>query len=274
MADQNWPDFRKLLTNSPSLIAGAIFFLLLTFHPNIEYLVQLLIGYAWPVSILTCVALLKDSVMNAVNAVADRIRDPNTSVRVGREGLEIKRLKEEEQAIENEQLREIGKGVLVAPPTEFKAIAHGTPAADESIPDELLRLADKYMKVNEPSYQLRVRIKDDLARQMAAAAVLQGISKERLASELHEGLILTLASMIHLNPEPEDYSLIYRVSDEANRLHVKYRIVLAIGRLQERRLIPQTDRKGMLGILDSYMKDADEALRRRIIYTRSLFDAD
>jgi len=87
---------------------------------------------------------------------------------------------------------------------------------------------------------------------------------------LHEGLIIGLASTIHALPREGDIGRLFRVADEANKLHVKYRIVLAFGHLIERRLLTHRDLAQVTDVLALYKRDADGPLRKRIEYTEQL----
>jgi hypothetical protein len=115
-------------------------------------------------------------------------------------------------------------------------------------------------------------MKDEAARNMATIVLEQSVSRDALAAQHHEGLILALASAVHARPEPGDVDRLLRVADEVNRLHVKYRIVLACGRLAERGFAGPTEIARIRTVFRFYEADADPPLRLRLQQTAALLD--
>lgn len=139
----------------------------------------------------------------------------------------------------------------------------------------LLRdLARAYLNIESPDYSVRLRLKNDAARQMHQVIVKYQISKDRLTNEAvkleNEGLALALAGYSLGSPESYDVVRLQRVAFNVQRLHIRYRIVNALGQLFEKKLVSPEARDNVMSILDFYEKDADDSLRTLIKNTRSL----
>lgn len=154
----------------------------------------------------------------------------------------------------------------------------GAPPQPQEVEDyglEVLKnLARAYLNIESPDYSVRLRMKNDTARQMYKLILKYQISKERLTDEAirsqNEGLALALAGYSLGNPEPEDVTRLEKVAFNVKRLHVRYRIVNALGQLFEKRMVKSEDQPTIINILDMYERDADESLRKLIKNTRSL----
>ena len=140
----------------------------------------------------------------------------------------------------------------------------------------LYQMADAYLNISNPDHGERLHRKDEMARALFNLAAANGISKDTLLLEAeksgHEGLILTLAQYILINPEWGDFEKLLRVTRGVERRHVRYRIVQAMGQLFERHCANIVDRKSALHVLKLYEKDADPPLLRLIQGTRLLIE--
>lgn len=231
----------------------------------IEQFVNLIAAAFWPATVLFALYHLKRPIENILESFAERIRDPRSDVAVGKEGLEIKsRLQSLE--IDQEQTKSLTLQALGVPETTSEA----EPKNATEIDPELQAAADEYMAIEHPSWSTRVRLKDSAARKLADIVITKNISRELLARQHHEGLILALAAASHALPRSGDLEHLLHVADEANRLHVKYRIVMALGRLFERGFAGQDSVENVCALLSSYKHDADKSLAERIAYTESV----
>ena len=147
-----------------------------------------------------------------------------------------------------------------------------TEGEKQSIPQELTDMAATYLAISDPDWRKRVQLKDEVAREMASYVIDHHVSKDALASQHNEGLALALASAVHAFPEAGDVERLLRIADEVTRLHVKYRIVLAFGRLFERRIATADDRNRVENVLSLYLKTADAPLRAQIEETRAVIE--
>lgn len=101
-------------------------------------------------------------------------------------------------------------------------------ADEQAVDRNLVTVADEYLAVRVPDWNERLRVKDTLAQNMADIVLSKNLSKDLLANQRHEGLILALASAVQLRPEPGDVGRLLRVADTVTRLHVRYRILQAL----------------------------------------------
>ncbi len=233
-----------------------------------------LVGHlAWPLTVLILAYLGRNEIRKIVTTIGDRIAQKNTNVQIGKEGIKIEtqleeyRSKVEGQEIDIEQVKS-----LVMEITSAKASVNRSERRQDYIDADLRKLADEYVNVGAQDWRDRVRIKDDIARKMANHVITNNVGRDLLAVEHHEGLILALAATIHSLPQQGDADRLLRVAHETNRLHVRYRIVLAFNRLIERGMTDLDDIERIRQILNNYEHDADEPLVRRITATRTIIN--
>jgi len=132
------------------------------------------------------------------------------------------------------------------------------------IDDELRELARQYMTVSVADYGQRLAAKNQLAAAMYRHVVEKGISRDALAAAEDEGLSMALATAAHAAPSAGDFDRLMRIAPGVTRLHVKYRIVLALEEMFRRRLCSASDKSQALAMLRSFQKDADPPLERAI----------
>ncbi|HEX3144913.1 MAG TPA: hypothetical protein VHQ64_13150 [Pyrinomonadaceae bacterium] len=240
----------------------------------VDALVTLVGHLAWPVTVLALVVVLRREIQEICKSLSRRIADPASSLIIGKGGLEIKGRVDaalgriESLEIDQNQSKELIFGVLGK--KELKA---GTvPGRDETVAPELLKLADEYLKISASEWSERVRLKDECARRMSNLVLTRNVSKDLLAGQDHEGLLMALVTAIHAAPEQGDFDRISRIAQKVKRLHVKYRIAMALGRLFEQNLAGEADVARCKEILDDYNIGADPALRRRIIQTKAIIN--
>src|SRR5947209_3690129 len=142
---------------------------------------------------------------------------------------------------------------------------------------QLEQMADEYMAIGAESWAERVRLKDDAAAQMARFAIDQGISKDEV-TELavktrKEGVVVALATLVNFAPGPGDLQRLLRVSSGLTRLHVQYRVILAVGTLIRQALVEQNEKADVERLLQQYEQGADSALAALIQDTLALIDA-
>lgn len=243
-----------------------------------------LVGYlAWPATVvLAIVLLLQDSVRDKVLKLLSSI----TNLKVGPGGVEVTRevdaiaSKVESLDMKHEQLKTLVYQEVQEQMTRAGGAEAGAePAAaqdtgEAGIPAAVWKLAEDYQNVQIPDWRRRVSKKDDLANQLGNYINTHRVSRDALAEQTHKGLIIGLASAIHGSPEVGDVERLLKVAPRAKWLHVKYRVVLAMTSLAQRRLLSKAQAAEALDILDLYANDqdrpADNALRRRIGATRSI----
>jgi hypothetical protein len=76
----------------------------------------------------------------------------------------------------------------------------GQPTPTGQIPSELQVLADEYLAVEIPDWAARVRAKDELALRLGSYVIAHRVSKDLLAVQENEGLLVGLASAVNALP--------------------------------------------------------------------------
>jgi hypothetical protein len=102
---------------------------------------------------------------------------------------------------------------------------------------------------------------------MTYLVITKGISRKALSEQYEEGLLLALSATIHSLPQLGDNNHILRIANKARKVHVRYRIILSLSRLIEKKLITNTDIDRIRNILALYKQTADDPLMRRIKHT-------
>lgn len=135
----------------------------------------------------------------------------------------------------------------------------------EPVRQTLQRLADEYRSKDAiRDWAARTEAKNKVAAELFQRAVTDHISRDWLASQDDEALILGLASTVQAFPEPGDVPRILRVASKVKRKHVQYRIVLAIGKLLEQGLVAEQDKPALRNALTEYLNNADPPLASMI----------
>ena len=165
------------------------------------------------------------------------------------------------------------------PPAETKGQASGVPQNARPVGvsadgQQLRRQAESYMAIQSPDYGTRVRLKDAAANKMADFILKSSLSHDDIVQLIrqsrNEGLVLALATAVNIRPEPGDFDRLRSVAVPLQRLHVRYRVVVALAELYRKRLIPPSRRADLTALLQEYSIGADQSLQDLIDSTRSL----
>lgn len=151
--------------------------------------------------------------------------------------------------------------------------ATDAPAEAASV-EALLSMADRYIGNKTEGWRQRTQEKDALAEEMAAYLLKRKISKASTLSlfeeNKNEGLMLAVAAATAANPEPGDPELLFQQALTVNRLHVKYRVLMAIDSMFKKGLLSDKEKKDRVTeILKAYTRHADRPLLKKIDDTRS-----
>lgn len=229
---------------------------------------------AWPATAIGIAVIARKELRSIFAALAKRIEDKNSAVSITKEGLEIKAAVEAQEArlvsmqAEQDHVKSLAlRHFKPAQPPEVQALTQVEP---RDIDPRLRGMADAYMNINLPDYSERTRAKNAAAEEMAFYIVSNKISKDQLANEKHEGLLIALAESIILSAEPGDAGRLLKAARGAKRLHVRYRVLIAVTKLLERNLLPLSDLGTVRELLREYDMGADSPLRRLISNVTSL----
>ena len=238
----------------------------------LEELVELAGHLAWPVVLLIIIFTIKGELKSTFKALAKRISDPDSSISIGKKGLEIKTSIEAAFGrIESlEVIQKQSSQKLFAVSENQEVNSHINDSTDLKINSDLMKLAEEYLEVSISDWSERVRTKDNIAMQMANIVLTENISKQLLADQDHEGLIMALVSAIHINPSKGDFIHVSKCAPNISRLHIKYRTTMALGRLFEQNYASNDDVKRAYEILRRFEEKADSYLLKRIEQTRAI----
>jgi hypothetical protein len=143
--------------------------------------------------------------------------------------------------------------------------------------ESLTHMAGDYLKISVPDWAERTKLKDLAANKMADFALRQNISKstilEQYQEDKNEGLALTLASLININPELNDTNFILEAGWGLTRLHVMYRFLLAIVTLYKSGFVDRKDKLRLINMVNSYKNKADNPLLNMIESTLSTLNS-
>jgi len=241
---------------------------------NLEGIVTTIGHVAWPATAIGIAVIARKELLNIFAALAKRIADTNSSLSITKEGLEIKAVVEAQEArlvsmqAEQDQVKSLAlrhfKPTRPQDPVTLKQVEM------RDVDTQLRKMADEYMNINLPDYSERTRAKNAAAEEMAFYIVSNKINKDQLANEKHEGLLIALAESIILSAETGDAERLLKAAHGAKRLHVRYRVLIAITKLLERNLMPLPTLDTVRELLRDYGVGADNSLKRQISNVTSL----
>ena len=212
----------------------------------------------WPLIAICALVLLREQIRQAAVALATRFADPNQNLKLG--PLELsRRVNALESQIESSRVENQVLASAVAP-----IVNRATEADQDEALRELRALADQYKTVNIPDWGERVRAKDAIAARMANLVITRKIPRALLARDSDEGVRMALATVITTDPRPEDEKWIAIAAPGVQLKHVRYRFMMAIGRLAEFKLLPASRAREFEELAVEYRRNADESLLQRI----------
>lgn len=229
---------------------------------------------AWPATAIGIAAIARKEIKNLFAALAKRIEDKNSAVSITKEGVEIKAVVEAQEArlismqAEQDQVKSLA--LRHFKPTQLASAITLKQPELRDVDAHLREMADAYMNINIPDYSERTRAKNAAAEEMAFYIVSNKINKDQLASERHEGLLIALAESIILSADGGDAGRLLKAAIGTKRLHVRYRVLIAITKLLERNLLPLAELGQVRELLREYESGADSPLKRLISNVTSL----
>jgi len=232
---------------------------------------ELIRSFAWPLTVLIVLYVLRLELGRFLAKLTDSIGQV-AQIKVGTKGLELKF--DQKLAAVNSRAAAIQARLEQVKGSAAKGRRNAKPgnAADNAppIPEELRQLATEYLDVRIEDYSERLRRKNELAREMGEVALIEGTSRKALAESDSEGLLLAFSSMVIAQPEPGDLALWYTAAAAAKRLHVRYRLGVALAVLISKGFVAKRDERRVLKALDRLEQDADDPLQKLISETKSL----
>jgi hypothetical protein len=244
-------------------------------HDFVQDTIGLLDVIAWPATVLIALAVLRNQIMTFLSKMTDAIGRA-AQISIGKKGVEIK-LDNKIDAV-NSRI-----SALKATQDQVKEIVYsekrarrrraGPGAASVSIPKDLRTLSEAYLAVDDPDWRQRVARKNELGLQMGNLVIREDVSRDQLAHSRDEGLYLALAAAVAADPEEGCLQRILQVAQAVSRLHVRYKIVLALIALINKGLVEQRDVAAVREALRKMSIRADEPLLKVIADAEKLLDA-
>jgi hypothetical protein len=103
-----------------------------------------------------------------------------------------------------------------------------------------------------------------LAADLTAFARRHNLSRDELAASRDEAQVLALAGLVLTKPEDKDVDRLVKAGASITRLHVQYRIAMALGQLFEEGLAGPESADRVNDLLEKYHQTGDASLRRKI----------
>jgi hypothetical protein len=221
---------------------------------------------SWPVTVLIAIYLLRAELRGFINKLTELISNA-ASISIGTKGLDIKLAAVNTRVTAIQATQEQAKSAAARGRKRSRRDEEKVDGGE--IPTRLTDLALKYLNLNIPDYRERVRRKNEMAHEMGDLVVEANVSRKLLVSS-DEGLIVAFSAAVIAQPEPGDLALLLGTQGLAKRLHVRYRLVLALAVLINKGLVADADRERIDTTLTVFDKGADAPLSKLIADTKSL----
>jgi hypothetical protein len=216
----------------------------------------------WPAAVVIIFLLSRKEFRDLLNAIRNRVGDPRQRFSITRQGIslaaidaKVEILREAQQPIADRARRRTGRT-----------------AVTQAVPEELTNAANEYLGLQIADWRQRMEKRNELAQTMMDLALDHHVSRDALATASNEGLVLTAARLALTYPEPGDAERLLKAAPRVARLHVRYHMALAFGRLVEAGLVDERGVTRMLAALSSFEIGADEYLARRLVQVRALIE--
>ena len=230
---------------------------------------------AWPLVALVALFILRQQIRSFLVKLGETLGRAG-QISIGAKGLEIKY--DAKIAAINSRVAALGaaqtqvtESVYKSKGTRRRRGAQGQAAV--AIPLDLQVLVHAYTAVDDPDWHVRVSKKNDLALQMGDLVIEQRIDRDLLASETDEGFHLALAAAAVADPEIADLDRLLLLALTAKRLHVRYKIVVALVSLINKGLVQVSRVPAVREALHRMASGADDALNQLIRDAGALLDS-
>jgi hypothetical protein len=230
-----------------------------SFKSAITFLGQAL----WPATTVIIFLFIRKELRDLLDAIRMRVGDPRQSISITKTGISLAAIDAKVEILKEAQQ-----------PLAYKARRRtARTAVTETVPEELTKTANEYLGLKIPDWRERVEKRNELAQTMMDLAVEHHVSRDVLAAASNEGLILTAAKLALTYPERGDAERLLQAAPRVTRLHVRYHMALAFGRLVEVGLVDEKGVARILTALNNFERGADEFLARRLAQVHALIES-
>ena len=222
-----------------------------------EDVLGLLKGIAWPLLVLAALILFRKQLSEFIGKLTEVLGKAG-KISIGSKGLDI--TIDEKLAAVNTRVTALQATQEIAKQEFFgTSVREG---GSGQIPDRLRALAAQYREADKiDSRKDRIRRKNDIAAEMGAVATSERVRPEALIEANDEVLLAAFASMVIVAPAPGDLGLLLKASCQVERLHVRYRLVLAIAVLINKGFVGAKDKQSVVKALEILSREADPRWR-------------
>jgi hypothetical protein len=221
----------------------------------------------WPVTVLIAIFLLRAELRGFMNKLTEQISKA-ASISIGTKGLDIKLAAVNTRVTAIQAVQEQAKSSATR--GRKRSRRDKEEANGGEIPTQLSDLASEYLNLDIPDHRERVRRKNEMAHEMGDLVVEANVSRRLLVTSGNEGLIVAFAAAVVAQPETDDLALLLGTQGVVKRLHVRYRLVLALAVLINKGAVADADRERVNTTLAVFDKGADAPLSKLIADTKSL----
>jgi hypothetical protein len=241
---------------------------------NMHDVAEIIRSFAWPITILVVLFSLRAELRGFVSKLTDIISNA-VSISVGAKGVEIK-LREKISAA-NARVTALQAVQEQMAPSAARAKSRSKKGAtqkeSDGLPAELQQLVAEYVGLDIPDHSERVSRKNALAREMGDIVLANDVPREQLVQSGDESLFLAFAAAVTADPEAADVSRLIGISGNVKRLHVRYRLVVALTVLISRGLVKKADQPEVEAALNRFRSGADLPLNTAIQDAENLLKA-
>ncbi|MFH1345429.1 MAG: hypothetical protein ABIL01_30140 [Pseudomonadota bacterium] len=229
--------------------------------------------FIWPGTVLIVLYFLRAEVKNLAGKLTESV-DRAVGIKVGTKGVEIK-LRESIAAANARVTALQAVHEQMTPPAARSRGRRKTAAATtgKELPAELLDLAQAYLKTEISDHAERVRFKNENAREMGDIVLANDVSHDLLVQDDNEALYVAFAAAVVARPEQADLGRLLGVARKVARLHVRYRLVVALIVLINKGFARETDSASIQDALNRFRVNADAPLLTVINDAESLLKA-
>jgi hypothetical protein len=228
---------------------------------------ELIKALAWPLTTLLAIYMLRAELRLFMTRISEAISQA-AQITIGKKGLDIKLSKKIEAVNTRVTAIQATQEQVKVVVRSKKELAR--PAVQ--IPSGLSALAAEYLHIEVTDYRTRLHLKNELAKEMGELVLKSDVSRDALISSSDEGLILAFVSAAVAQPEAGDLKRLLRAGSICKRLHVRYRIVIALTVLINCGLVPAEEETRIEQVLDLMCQGADEPLMKIIHDARGLLE--
>ncbi len=228
--------------------------------------------FIWPLTTLIVLFFLRAEVKSLIERLSESL-DRAVGIKVGTKGVEIKLRESIAAANARVTAVQAAQEQMTAPAAHARGRHKEARTDGGELPSDLVNLAQAYLKTEISDHAERVRFKNETARHMGDIVLAKDVSRDQLVRSDNEALYVAFAAAVIAQPEQADLGRLLGIARKAARLHVRYRLVVALIVLINKGLATVKDSASIQDALDRLRFNADPPLLTLINDAESLLKA-